>query len=89
MTGANDIRVKVLLFSHLKYALGSSELEVALPQGATAADLMAHIREMVEESVAGIPLRAAVNQVYVPDDTLLHDGDEVVFISPVQGGSSW
>lgn len=89
MTAVNDIRVKVLLFSHLKYALGSNELEVELPQGATTADLMAHIRGMVEERVAGIPLRAAVNQVYVPDDTPLSDGDEVVFIPPVQGGSSW
>lgn len=89
MTAPHDIRVKVLLFSHLKYALGTDELQVELPAGATAADLMAHIRGMVDERVAGIPLRAAVNQVYVPDDTPLSDGDEVVFIPPVQGGSSW
>lgn len=89
MTAIHDIRVKVLLFSHLKNALGTNELQVELPPGATAADLMAHIREMVDERVAGIPLRAAVNQVYVPDDTALSDGDEVVFIPPVQGGSSW
>jgi len=28
----------------------------------------------------------AVNQKYIPNDTELMDGDEVVFIPPVQGG---
>ena len=87
MTPDHNIKVNLLLFSHLKQALNASEMDVVLPPGATAADLMAHVRNLVDEKVAGIPLRAAVNLVYVPDDTPLHSGDEVVLIPPVQGGA--
>lgn len=31
-------------------------------------------------------VRVAINQEYATWDTLLHDGDEVVFIPPVAGG---
>lgn len=31
-------------------------------------------------------IRIAINQAYINEDTLLHDGDEVVFITPVAGG---
>jgi molybdopterin converting factor small subunit len=33
-----------------------------------------------------VSLRVAVNQKYVPEETVLDDGDEVAFIPPVQGG---
>ena len=80
------ISCNVLMFSHLKYALGKGELVVELSTGATAADLVGHVRERLEKRLAGIPLRVAVNGAFVADETVLQDGDEVALIPPVQGG---
>lgn len=80
------MRIKVLCFSLVKYALGRDELTVELPPGSTTAQLEAHIRERAGDQLAPVPLRVAVNQVYVPAGATLSDGDEVVFIPPVQGG---
>ena len=80
------IRVNVLCFSLVKYALGKDQLAVDLPAGATTAELEAHIRALAGDRLPPVPLRVAVNQVYVPTGAALKDGDEVVFIPPVQGG---
>ena len=80
------VHVKVLCFSLVKYALGKDRLTVELPAGATTAELEAHIRALAGDKLAPVPLRVAVNQVYVPAGAILNDGDEVVFIPPVQGG---
>ena len=80
------ISCKVLLFSHLKYALGEGEIVLELNSGSTAADLVGQVRERLEKRLAGIPLRVALNGVLAADDTVLADGDEVALIPPVQGG---
>lgn len=89
MTKGGAIKVKVLLFSHLKHAFGKDELEVTLPEGTTTKDLENQLRGQLDPSIAGIPLRAAVNQTYVAEAVVLQNGDEVVFIPPVQGGAGW
>ncbi|MEE9464245.1 MAG: MoaD/ThiS family protein [Candidatus Neomarinimicrobiota bacterium] len=80
------ISYKVLMFSHLKYALGEGEIVVELNTGSTTADLVVQVRERLEKRLAGIPLRVAINGAFVTDDTVLQDGDEVALIPPVQGG---
>ncbi len=85
MTGP-EMEITVLLFSHLRHELGSGQLAITLAAGSTAADLVGHIREMLEERLAGIPLRVAVNGQFAPEDTVLKAGDEVALIPPVQGG---
>jgi molybdopterin synthase catalytic subunit len=83
------MRVRVRLFASLREATGRSELEVELPEAASAEDAWKVL-------VAGHPalagrrggLTAAVNRRYVPFDHPLADGDEVVFVPPVSGGST-
>ena len=80
------MNIRLRCFSHIKYALGRDELTIELTDGATAADLIARVREMGGAALASIPVRAAVNQVYVDPTEALRDGDEVALIPPVQGG---
>ena len=80
------IQVKVKCFSQVKYALGTHELALELEIGTTTAGLDKLIREKAEGKLDGVSLRVAINQKYVPEETVLDDGDEVAFIPPVQGG---
>jgi molybdopterin synthase sulfur carrier subunit len=79
--------VRVKLFASLREAVGAASLDLALPDGATAADAWA---ALVEGHAALAPRRgslsAAVNRTYVPFETRLAEGDEVAFIPPVSGG---
>ncbi len=85
MTGP-EVEITVLLFSHLRHALDCGKLTITLPAGSTAADLVSNIRERLEERLATMPLRVAVNGQFAPEDTILKAGDEVALIPPVQGG---
>jgi molybdopterin synthase sulfur carrier subunit len=75
------------LFASLREAAGRDTLELDLPEGATA-------EAAWERLVADCPalaarrrsLSAAVNRRYLPFDSPLSPGDEVVFIPPVSGG---
>ena len=78
--------IKVLLFSHLKYELGASELVLTLPDQATTLDVVGAVRHKLKASIAEIPMQVAVNQQYVREPVILQDGDEVAIITPVQGG---
>ncbi|MCL4235746.1 MAG: MoaD/ThiS family protein [Deltaproteobacteria bacterium] len=80
------MNIRLRCFSHIKYALGRDEMTIELPGGATAGDLIARVRAMGGETLRTIPVRAAVNQAYVDPGEVLHDGDEVALIPPVQGG---
>ena len=80
--------LEVLLFASVRDAVGQRRLSVAVPEGAT-------VELLLQRLVSDYPrlaghtgtLMAAVNQEYMPRDTLLHHGDEVAFIPPVSGGS--
>ena len=80
------IQVKVKCFSQVKYALGTHELALELEIGTTTTGLDKLIREKADGKLDGVSLRVAVNQKYVPEESVLDDGDEVAFIPPVQGG---
>ena len=75
------------LFASLREAVGRDQLELELPDGATAEDAW---RSVVAECPALAARRrslsAAVNRRYLPFDSPLSAGDEVVFIPPVSGG---
>jgi molybdopterin converting factor small subunit len=80
------IRVRLRCFSHLKYVLGTPELEIELPGVSTVNDLIAHVRGLAPGKLDSIPLRAAVNQQFVEEAAELSHDDEVALIPPVQGG---
>ena len=80
------IQVNVKCFSQVKYALETDELKLELEVGTTTVELEKIIREKASGKLDQVSLRVAINQKYVPNETELKDGDEVVFIPPVQGG---
>jgi molybdopterin converting factor subunit 1 len=81
------MRVRVRLFASLREAVGTSEVELDLPEGATAETAW---QRLADAHAALAPRRArltaAVNRRYALFDSPLHDGDEVVFVPPVSGG---
>ena len=80
------IQVNVKCFSQVKYALETDELKLELEVGTTTVELEKIIREKASGKLDQVSLRVAINQKYVPNEPELKNGDEVVFIPPVQGG---
>ena len=79
--------ITVRLFAILREQAGASELRVEVPASATVADARdALLREC--PGLSGMIRRVAyaVNLVYAPLDTPLHEGDDVAVIPPVSGG---
>ena len=79
--------VQALFFAAYRDLLGTSKLDVQLPEGSTVGDLVRELRGR------GAPFDAlprdpaiAVNRTYALAGELLRPGDEVAFIPPVAGG---
>ncbi len=83
----SSITITVKLFAAFGEAYGVSELTVELPPGTP-------VSQVLESSIAQYPqleqwrsrTRFGLNMEFVPPDTILQDGDEVVLIPPVSGG---
>ena len=80
------INIKVKCFSQVKYALGVDVLTFEVDDNTTSIDLEKIIRKRAGEKLNDVSLRIAINQKYQKEEITLQDGDEVVFIPPVQGG---
>ena len=80
------INVKVKCFSQVKYALGVDVLTFELNENTTSIDLEKIIRKKAGKKLNNVSLRIAINLKYQKKEIPLQDGDEVVFIPPVQGG---
>jgi molybdopterin synthase catalytic subunit len=78
------VKIRVRLFAGLRERAGRDELEIELPAGATADDLL----EAMAETVAGTPCVVAVNRVYSAGSQVICDGDEVALVPPVSGGAA-
>jgi molybdopterin synthase sulfur carrier subunit len=77
----------VKLFALLREAVGRSEIEWELADGATVESLIAHLKD----TLPGFDEWAdrawiAVNQRYATTQTSLQEGDEVALFPPVSGG---
>lgn len=79
--------VQALFFAAYRDLLGTSKLDVHLPEGSTVGDLVRALR------ARGAPFDAlprdpavAVNRSYALATEPLRAGDEVAFIPPVAGG---
>ena len=82
-----SISVSIRWFSVLAERRGCREETLSLPAGTTGAELITLLaRETPVISEFRPHLRLAVNQEYVPADTILREGDEVALITPVSGG---
>jgi molybdopterin synthase catalytic subunit/molybdopterin converting factor small subunit len=82
------MRVRVLPFGVSKDWLGEAAT-VELPEGASVADLLAHLTARLTvrpEVLRGIAI--SVNAEYATAGHLLREGDEVGLLPPVSGGSA-
>ena len=75
-------------FASFRETVGKNEETLSLREGASVASL----RELLLERYPGLQKVmersvCAVNHRYVGLETVLHEGEEVVFIPPVGGGS--
>ncbi len=81
------INIRVKFFAAPREALGTNEVTVSLPAGATVDELL---KLLTERYPALRPytrfLSVAVNRAYAGMHAELHDGDEVACLPPVGGG---
>ena len=80
------MNVTVLLFASYADALGTAELDLTLPSGATVEDAVRQVSGLPGAGrVPPSPL-VAVNERYASMSQRLSAGDEVALIPPVAGG---
>ena len=81
------MNIRIRYFASFREITEQNEEILTLPEGATISEVRTQLlvryprlQPIMERSAC------AVNRGYVPADTALHDGDEVVFIPPMGGG---
>lgn len=82
--GAHQITVRVTLFADLRRFLPRGQegaQTYTLPVGATVTDLLAAIGVPAEDEVT-----PGLNGELAARDTRLHEGDDIVFFSAMEGG---
>ena len=81
------MEIRALFFAAYRDAVGTSALDVELPERATVADLVRDLRERGGgfDCLPDEPA-VAVNRAYARGSRTLSPGDEVAFIPPVAGG---
>jgi sulfur-carrier protein len=79
--------IRIRLFAALRETVGRTEVDMDLPEGATAEDAWRRLASLAPALASRrTSLAASVNRRYAAFETALRDGDEVVFIPPVSGG---
>ena len=80
-------KVKVLFFATLRDRAGMRQTELDLSEGATVADLKAHLVERYPTLAESMPtVLVAVDHEYAFDDAVISEGAEVALFPPVSGG---
>lgn len=80
------MRVTVRFFALYRERAGTSQVEMELPDGATAKELLTRLRRAYTSLPLTDSVLIAVNSEYVRPEAPLREGDEVVFVPPVSGG---
>lgn len=81
------MKVRLLYFAVLRDITGTTESNLDLPEGSSAADVWQTLRTQYAKLADYTqPPMIAINETYAAPDSLLRDGDELAFIPPVAGG---
>jgi sulfur-carrier protein len=83
-----SMKIRIRYFASLREIVGQSEELLTLHEGGRVADVRAVLLERYPRLQPVLDRCIyAVNRNYVPPETMLHDGDELVFIPPMGGGT--
>lgn len=81
------MKIRTRFFASAREIVGQGTLELDVPPGATAGDVLLRLAaEFPSLAAYGPHLALAVNAEYVARDHPLHEGDELALIPPVSGG---
>lgn len=84
---APSIRITLKLFAAYQETYNLPELQLSFPPQTPISAVLEHlITEHPELAQWRSITRFGINLKFVPPDTILQDGDEVVLIPPVSGG---
>jgi molybdopterin converting factor subunit 1 len=79
--------VRTKFFAAIRDIVGTSAVELELPDGMTAGDLFLHYcQQHAPLTRYANTAMISVNLEFVPPETRLQEGDEIAFIPPVSGG---
>ncbi len=82
------MQITLLFFATLKDIVGSRQLKVDVPAGATVADLLTQLEASYPRMKDYRPVvLTAINEEYVKQDARISEGDEVAMFPPVSGGA--
>jgi MoaE-MoaD fusion protein len=81
------MNVRVVLFAKPRELVGTPNVDLALPAGATAADAWRQLSDQYALGPLPRAFRCAVNSEYAQWEAALADGDELAIIPPVSGGA--
>jgi molybdopterin converting factor subunit 1 len=82
------MRVNVKLFARLRELVGTGDLALDAPDGATVRDVwQALVHAHPAAAVYERSMSCAVNLDYARMTTAVSEGDDVAFLPPVSGGS--
>jgi molybdopterin synthase catalytic subunit len=81
------MQVRLLFFATLKDIVGSKQIQLEVPPGATVSDVLSHLETNYPRLKDYRPVvLTAINEEYVDQKTMVQDGDEVALFPPVSGG---
>ncbi|MCH2507208.1 MAG: molybdopterin converting factor subunit 1 [Dehalococcoidia bacterium] len=79
------MRITVKLFATYREIIGTSVLELDIPQGSNTRSLLTILKQKNKKLSTDYAI-VAVNSEYVSENAVIKDGDEVAIIPPVSGG---
>lgn len=81
------MQIKVRVFAGIRDALGFAEQVVDAPAGARVEDVIHDLHTAFPAAqLSERRFSVAVNRVFVSENRVLNDGDELALIPPVSGG---
>lgn len=83
---ASTMNINVLYFASLADEANCQQETVIVQQSTSLTDLYEQLRQTHRFSRPQSELRVAVNDYFAKWTDAIHDGDSVVFITPVAGG---
>jgi molybdopterin synthase sulfur carrier subunit len=81
------MQVRVLLYAAFRETVGANKIEVEVPEGTTLIGVFSEVQRQYPRLERLLPYtQFARNREVADSDTVVTEGDEVVFLQPASGG---